>query len=73
MSVQDQILHAIDAAADRVIEASRQIHDHPELRFQEHFAAKTLTGKAMALTAYDLLTQPDFLAVAKAEWAQHRP
>jgi metal-dependent amidase/aminoacylase/carboxypeptidase family protein len=44
MSVQDQILHAIDTAADRVIEASRQIHEHPELHFQEHFAAKTLTG-----------------------------
>jgi metal-dependent amidase/aminoacylase/carboxypeptidase family protein len=44
MSVQDQILHAIDTAADRVIEASRQIHEHPELHFQEHFVAKTLTG-----------------------------
>jgi metal-dependent amidase/aminoacylase/carboxypeptidase family protein len=29
-------------------------------------------AKAMALTAYDLLTQPEFLAAAKAEWAQHR-
>jgi metal-dependent amidase/aminoacylase/carboxypeptidase family protein len=27
-------------------------------------------AKAMALTAYDLLTQPKFLAAAKAEWAQ---
>ncbi len=54
MSVQDQILHAIDAAADRVIEASRQIHDHPELRFQEHFAAKTLTG---ALEASGIASQ----------------
>jgi metal-dependent amidase/aminoacylase/carboxypeptidase family protein len=30
-------------------------------------------AKAMALTAFDLLTQPDFLAAAKAEWSQHRP
>jgi metal-dependent amidase/aminoacylase/carboxypeptidase family protein len=29
-------------------------------------------AKAMALTAYDLLTQPDLLSAAKAEWAQHR-
>jgi metal-dependent amidase/aminoacylase/carboxypeptidase family protein len=44
MPVQEQILQAIDAAADRLIEVSRAIHDHPELRFQEHFAAKTLTA-----------------------------
>jgi metal-dependent amidase/aminoacylase/carboxypeptidase family protein len=30
-------------------------------------------AKAMAFTAHDLLTQPDFLAAAKAEWAQRRP
>jgi amidohydrolase len=54
MSVQDQLLHAIDAAADRVIDASRQIHEHPELRFQEHFAAKTLTG---ALDAFGIASQ----------------
>jgi hypothetical protein len=34
MAVQDEILHAIDAAAERVIEVSRKIHAHPELRFQ---------------------------------------
>jgi amidohydrolase len=54
MSIQDQILHAIDAAAERVIEVSRQIHDHPELRFQEHFAANTLTG---ALEAFEIAAQ----------------
>jgi hypothetical protein len=27
----------------------------------------------MALTACDLLTQPELLAAAKAEWAQNRP
>jgi hypothetical protein len=26
----------------------------------------------MALTTYDLLTQPDFLAAAKEEWQQGR-
>jgi metal-dependent amidase/aminoacylase/carboxypeptidase family protein len=29
-------------------------------------------AKAMALTVYDLLTQPEFLAAVKAEWAQNR-
>jgi metal-dependent amidase/aminoacylase/carboxypeptidase family protein len=43
MSIPEQIVQAIDAAADRLIDMSRQVHDHPELRFQEHFAAKTLT------------------------------
>jgi hypothetical protein len=27
---------------------------------------------AMALTAYDLLAQPDLLAATKAEWVQYR-
>ncbi len=65
MSVQEQILQAIDAAAEQLIEVSRQIHDTPELRFEERFAAKT-----MALTTYDLLAQPEFLAEVKAEWQQ---
>jgi metal-dependent amidase/aminoacylase/carboxypeptidase family protein len=29
-------------------------------------------AKAMALTAYDLLSQPDFLTAAKAEWAERQ-
>jgi hypothetical protein len=29
-------------------------------------------AKAMALTVYDLLTQPEFLAAVKAEWVQNR-
>jgi metal-dependent amidase/aminoacylase/carboxypeptidase family protein len=54
MPVQDEILRAIDAAAERVIEVSRQIHAHPELRFQEHFAVKTLCG---ALEAFGITAQ----------------
>jgi amidohydrolase len=54
MPIQDEILRAIDAAAERVIEVSRQIHAHPELRFQEHFAAKTLTG---ALETFGITAQ----------------
>jgi hypothetical protein len=40
MPVQDQLLRAIDTAAERIIEASRQIHEHPEVRFQEHSPLK---------------------------------
>jgi metal-dependent amidase/aminoacylase/carboxypeptidase family protein len=54
MPVQDEILRAIDAAAERVIEVSRLIHAHPELRFQEHFAAKTLGS---ALEAFGIAVQ----------------
>jgi amidohydrolase len=54
MSIQEQILRAIDAAADRLIEASREIHGHPELRFQEQFAVKTLTS---AMEAFGVPTQ----------------
>ncbi len=51
MSIQDQILQAIDEAADHLIDVSRQIHDMPELRFEEYFAVKTLTE---ALTHYGI-------------------
>lgn len=54
MSISDQILQAIDAAAPRLTEVSRQIHDQPELRFQEYFAAKTL---AETLEAFGLPVQ----------------
>jgi amidohydrolase len=43
MSIPEQILHAIDAAAEQLIDVSRQIHDTPELRFEERFAVQTLT------------------------------
>jgi len=29
-------------------------------------------AKAMALTAFDLLTQPDLLAAAQGEWARNQ-
>ena len=48
MSLQEQIVRAIDAASERIIAVSREIHHHPELRFQEHFAAKVLTGATPA-------------------------
>ena len=53
MSISDQILQAIDAAADDLIDVSRQIHDRPELCYEEHFAAETLTRylKTLAIDA----------------------
>jgi metal-dependent amidase/aminoacylase/carboxypeptidase family protein len=54
MSIQEQILRAIEAAADRLIEVSREIHGHPELHFQEQFAVKTLTS---AMEAFGVPTQ----------------
>jgi amidohydrolase len=54
LSNSEQIIHAIDAAAERLIAVSREIHDHPEPRFEEHFAAKTLT---QALAEFGLSAQ----------------
>jgi amidohydrolase len=51
MSLPNRILQAIDAAAERLIDVSRRIHDQPELRFEEHFAVKTLTA---ALSSFGL-------------------
>jgi amidohydrolase len=54
MSIPEQILHAIDAAAKQLIDVSRQIHDTPELRFEEQFAARTLT---QALAGFNIPAQ----------------
>src|SRR5262245_6984703 len=54
MSIQEQIIHSIDAATEQIIGVSRQIHIHPELRFQEHFAVTTLTS---ALEAFGIVAQ----------------
>jgi amidohydrolase len=39
---QERILQAVDAAAPTIISVSHQIHDHPELGYQENFAADLL-------------------------------
>jgi metal-dependent amidase/aminoacylase/carboxypeptidase family protein len=36
------------------------------------YQAMLKAAKAMALTTYDLLTQPDFLAAVKTEWGQNQ-
>jgi metal-dependent amidase/aminoacylase/carboxypeptidase family protein len=54
VSIGDQIVQAINAAAEGLIEVSRRIHNTPELRFEEHFAAKTL---AETLSSFGLGAQ----------------
>ena len=52
----------IDAIADRLVHVSREIHAHPELNYQEHFAHDLLTavlderGLAPTRRAYDVAT-----------------
>ncbi|MEI6497789.1 MAG: M20 family peptidase, partial [Actinomycetota bacterium] len=62
----DQLKQAVctevDRLADRLIDASHQIHANPELNFEEHFAHDLLTtiiadrGCALTRHAYDLAT-----------------
>src|SRR4051812_47991722 len=60
--VKDRIAAAVDERAGALIEASRQIHAHPELGFEEHFAHELLTdliageGIAVERGAYDMPT-----------------
>ena len=41
--IHQQISQAVLAAQDTATQVSRQIHDKPELRYQEHFAAELLS------------------------------
>src|SRR3954467_345869 len=43
-SVKDRLPAEIDKRADVLIDASHQIHEHPELCYEEHFAHDLLTG-----------------------------
>ena len=44
MAIHDEICRSIDRFKDRAIGLGRQIHAHPELKFEERFAAGLLTG-----------------------------
>ncbi|TVS19003.1 MAG: M20 family peptidase [Gammaproteobacteria bacterium] len=50
---RERMLVAVDAAADELIEISRDIHAHPELAFEEYHAAGRLTG-AMSARGLDV-------------------
>jgi amidohydrolase len=43
-AVKDRIAAEVDKRADVLIDASHEIHAHPELNFDEHFAHDILTG-----------------------------
>ncbi len=43
MDTREQICQAIDSCRERVISLSHELHEHPELKFQEHFACDLLT------------------------------
>ena len=42
--IKTRVCEAVDQVADRLIDASHQIHAHPELNFEEVFAHDLLTG-----------------------------
>jgi amidohydrolase len=42
MDARNQICHAIDAYRERVVSVSHELHEHPELKFHEHFACELL-------------------------------
>jgi amidohydrolase len=44
---------AVEAAADRLVELSRSIHDRPELCFEEHHASAAV-GEALAASGFDV-------------------
>ncbi len=46
MDAHAEICHAIDQYREKAISVSHQIHEHPELKFEERFAARLLTAAA---------------------------
>ncbi len=49
MDAHAEIARAIDSYRDKVVALSHEIHEHPELKFQEHFAAGLLSKAATEL------------------------
>jgi amidohydrolase len=44
MDTYTEICSAIDSYREKVVSLSHQIHEHPELKFREHFACNLLAG-----------------------------
>lgn len=49
MAIHDDIRHAIDSFKDQAVGLGRQVHAHPELKFQERFAAGLLSNALAGL------------------------
>lgn len=62
-SISSQILAAVDAAAPRILAVSHQIHDRPELGYQEVFASGLL---AETLAAYGYSIERGFAGITTA-------
>ncbi len=64
-ALKHAVCDRVDELADRLLDASHQIHAHPELNYEEHFAHELLTaflegeGIAPQRHAYDLATAFD--------------
>ena len=43
-ALKDRLRAEVEARADRLIELSHEIHEHPETNYEEHFAHDLLTG-----------------------------
>jgi len=54
MGTHEQICKAIDARKDEIVHVSHAIHEHPELKFEEHFASDLL---AQAIRGFGLEVQ----------------
>ena len=50
-ALKDRLRAEVEARADRLVEASHQIHEHPETNYEEHFAHDLLTGAARGARA----------------------
>ena len=74
--VKDRLAAEVDRRADVLVEASHQIHAHPELGFEEHFAHDLLTASSRTTastssgSAYGLDTA--FAARAGTDGPDHR-
>ncbi len=44
-ALKDRLRAEVEARADRLIELSHEIHEHPETNYEEHFAHDLLTGE----------------------------
>jgi amidohydrolase len=61
--LQEKIIQAVDAAADTILKVSHQIHDHPELGYEEVFASGLL---AQTLEAYGFEVERGYAGIPTA-------
>ncbi len=62
-TAQEKIIESIDAASEQIRDISHQIHDHPELGYQEKFASGLLCD---ALEQYGFEVEREFVGISTA-------